>query len=579
MFAPLLSILHKMHWRGPVFSAATTLVLTLSVVLISVVLDGCEGGISGPVGASTGTGTGARGGGAGGGGGGGMGTPGPLLPARIRRLTNAEYDASVQALLGTSQRPSSTFPPDARQGSFTLNDAQRVDPILAKQLDVAALALVSEARGNGRLAALAPCASPTTAGEACATAFIQLFGARAYRRAIAADETAALIAVYHAAADGVTHDEGIDLVARAMLQSAGFLYVTELGGAPAPGATTATLTADEMASALSYTLTAGPPDQTLLDDAGAGALATADGRERQARRLLASPQGRARVVRVVREWFGIDGIANSAKDTTAYPEFAALRDSMDAESVGFIGEVVSNGTGTVGELLGADWTVADGPLAAMYGVSSMGTGRTSLAIAGRRGLLNQGAFLSVYAHASETAPVLRGVAIVRRVACLPLKSPTELNIMVTPPLPDPNKTTRQRFDIHATDPLCRSCHVSIDGFGFAFEGYDGMGRARTMDGGHPVDSTTTVQTGRDFDGGYADSNALAVALAGSADVRTCAARQLFRGSAGRSDDSAAGAEQAFVDGWRSLPADAQGSVVETLIAFVRSDQFAKRSVP
>jgi len=284
-------------------------------------------------------------------------------------------------------------------------------------------------------------------------------------------------------------------------------------------------------------------------------------------------------VRVVREWFGVDRIGDTAKDATVYPAFAGVKTAMEAESLRFIDEVMTHGTGTVGELLGADWTIADAPLAAIYGVGSAGSGRTSLAGVGRRGLLNQGAFLSVYAHASETAPVLRGVAIMRRVACMPLKSPTELNIVVTPPMPDPSKTTRQRFDVHATDTLCRSCHQSIDAFGFAFEGYDGMGKARTTDSNLPVDSTTTVATGHDFDGSYADSNALAAALAASADVRACAARQIFRASAGRSDDSVAGAETAFVDLWRTLPGDAQGNVIETLVAFARSSQFVERSVP
>ena len=159
-------------------------------------------------------------------------------------------------------------------------------------------------------------------------------------------------------------------------------------------------------------------------------------------------------------------------------------------------------------------------------------------------MLNQGAFLSVYAHASETAP---GPAR-RRASCggspaCRCKSPTELNIMVTPPLPDPTKTTRQRFDIHATDPLCRSCHTSIDAFGFAFEGFDGMGQARThRQRAAGRQRRPWCRPVSDFDGSYADSNALATALAGSADVRTCVARQLFRASAGRSDDSAAGAE-------------------------------------
>jgi hypothetical protein len=521
---------------------------------------GCTGSISGPPGDI--------------GGGGGATAAGPLLPARIRRLTNAEYDASVQALLGTSQKPSATFPPDARQGSFTLNDAQRVDPVLAKQLDVAAQALVTEARGNGKLAALASCGG--AAGEACAKTFINGFGARAYRRPLGSDETTALVAVYHVGADGATHDEGIDLVARAMLQSAAFLYVTELGDEAARTAKV-TLTANETAAALSYVLAAGPPDQALLDAAGAGALATADGREQQARRLLALSGGRERAVRVVREWFGIDRIGDTAKDTTVYPAFAGVKSSMEAESVAFIDDVLTSGTGTVGELLGADWTIADAPLAAVYGVSSAGTGHTSLAPVGRRGLLNQGAFLSVYAHASETAPVLRGVAIMRRVACMLLRSPSELNITVTPPLPDPSKTTRQRFDVHVTDALCRSCHTNIDAFGFAFEGYDGMGKTRTMDSNLPVDSTTTLATGMDFDGSYADSNGLAAALADSGDVRTCAARQLFRASAGRSDDSAAGAEAAFIEVWKTLPPEAQGNVIETLVAFVRSPGFVERS--
>ena len=557
-----------MYLRRPVFSVAAAFAFSFASFGLIGGLSGCVGSISGP--------SGQNGGGPGGS---GSENPSPLLPARVRRLTNAEYDSSVRTLLGTSQKPSSTFPPDARQGSFTLNDAQRVDPVLAKQLDVAALALVAEARGNGKLGQLAPCAAATSGGEACATTFIQSFGKQAYRRALTANETAALVVVYHAGADGAAYEDGIDLIARALLQSAGFLYVTELGNTPQQG--TVTLTADELAAELSYVVGAGPPDQPLLDAAAAGDLVTPEGREQQGRRLLMLPDGRARLVRVVREWLGIDRIADTAKDTTVYPGFAALRDSMEAESLGFVDEVMSRGTGTVGELLGADWTIADGPLAAMYGVASAGAGaRTSLAAVGRRGILNQGAFLSVYAHASETAPVLRGVAIMRRVACLPLKSPTELNIMITPPAPDPSKTTRQRFDIHVTDPLCRSCHVNIDAFGFAFEAFDGMGQVRATDSGLPVDSTTTVQTGQDFDGAYPDSDALATALAGSASVRACAARQIFRASAGRSDDAVVGSENAFIDGWRtSLPADAQGSLVETLIAFVKSDQFVKRRTP
>src|SRR3954452_13481260 len=92
-------------------------------------------------------------------------------------------------------------PPDARQGpagapagpAFTVNDAQRVDPVLADKLDAAAQALVTEARGSGKLAALAPCANMTSGGEACAQRFVLSFGAKAYRRPLTDDEVTALV--------------------------------------------------------------------------------------------------------------------------------------------------------------------------------------------------------------------------------------------------------------------------------------------------------------------------------------------------------------------------------------------------
>ena len=117
------------------------------------------------------------------------------------------------------------------------------------------------------------------------------------------------------------------------------------------------MTPHEIASLLSYLVTAGPPDQALLDDVDA--LATADGREQQLRRLLPTLEARTRLVRVVREWLGIDGIAELDKDSNVYPPFAAHHDAIAAESVSFIDEVLSNGAGTLQELLGAEWTIID----------------------------------------------------------------------------------------------------------------------------------------------------------------------------------------------------------------------------
>lgn len=515
-----------------------------------------------------------------------------VLPARVRRLTNAEYDAAVQSLLGTTASMSDkfSFPPDARQGpanapagpAFTVNDAQRVDPVLADKLDAAAQAIVTEARSNGKLAALSPCTNPTSGGEACAKTFLQTFGAKAYRRALSNDELTGLVSgptsVYHVGADGYTYNDGIDLLTRVILQSAGFIYLTELGEAGA-GATFE-LTANETANALSFLLTAAPADDTLLGNAASGMLATPDGREAEARRLLATPKGQARFVRVIKEWLGITDVAHREKAQDVYPAFAGVARSMESESDAFISEVLYKSTGTLTELLTADWTITDGPLASVYGVQSAGAGkRTSLSAVKRRGILGQGAFLSVFANNNSSHPVFRGVAILRRVGCVNVPDPSVQGIVVSFPAADTTKTTRARFEAHAKDTRCAACHKTIDAVGFAFDNFDGMGKERTSENNLPVDTSVTVTTGADFDGTYADGGALLTAMARSTAVKTCLARQIFHSTAARSDSSVAGVENAFIDVWKTMPAAKQDNLTEVLVAFVRSPLFVQRRTP
>jgi hypothetical protein len=189
----------------------------------------------------------------------------------------------------------------------------------------------------------------------------------------------------------------------------------------------------------------------------------------------------------------------------------------------------------------------------------------------------------------------------RRVACMTIPDPTSLNIIVVPPLPDATKSTRDRFDIHAKDAACATCHTAIDAIGFAFELFDGMGAQRPAgsqagtlkdDNGVNTTSSTTLAAGSlsgDFAGSYADSNALATALAGSGQVRECMARQMFRAAVGgpryldsdvrKAEDRFAAAEASFVAFWKQLPSDSQGTFKEALVAYVRSPLFDQRSAP
>jgi hypothetical protein len=541
-----------------------------------------SGGTAGKGGGTTG---GSGGAGAVGTGGAGGGVPLPpdtekaeLLPAGIRRLTNAEFAASVGALLGVPLPADISLPPDARQDGFTRNAAQRVDPVLAKQLDAIAQALSASARPQ--FDTLAPCAEAGGSDE-CAASFIASFGAKAYRRPLTSEEAAALLDLYTIGFTDGSYAEGIELVIRGVLQSAGFLYITEIGDGTASDPIA--LTPRELATSLSYLVTAQPPTDAFVARAEAGEFTTPEGRAQGALDLLNTAGAQATVLRMVREWTGVDRIVDTGKDLTAYPLWNdGVRTAMIGELDAFITAVVVGGGG-VGDLLGADWTMADATLADLYGVTFPGGNgfqRVSLAGTGRRGILNQGAFLSVYAHASESAPVFRGVAVLDRIVCLPPDSPTSVDMEVpAPPQPDKTNTTRERFEaIHSTQSWCAGCHSTIDAIGFSFEHFDGMGMFRETENSKPVNSATSVTSdmGMDFSGDYANSDELALALSQSASVRACFARHLFRSSAAVSGTAVQTSEDSFVESWRANPSAESGNIVQAILAYASNPIFAYR---
>ncbi len=500
------------------------------------------------------------------------------LPVRIRRLTDAEWQAAATSLFGVTSMTAAQFTPDSTQTGFAVNDGQQVDPVFAGQVDTSAHEIATAA---ALLPSTAPCADSTNGGAACAQSFIATLAPQAYRRPATQSELAGLLVVYHAAADGGAYSDGIQAVIAAVLESPGFLYVTEMGSATGD---TVTMTDYEIASELSFLFTGNPPDSALLSAAQAGQLQSPSTRQTQARRLLATANAKTQLTKVIEEWLGIDSVGTIAKDTTVYPQFAGVQQSLKAESDAFISEIVWGEGKGVAELFGANWTMADANAASFYGAAPPdATGRVSLVGTGRTGILDQGAFLSVYAHASQSAPVLRGVAILRNIACVVIPDPSTLNIVVVPPPPNPAETTRELYNVHATDPVCASCHTQIDSLGFAFENFDGQGMMRSTDATPPlpVDSTTTVaSTTADLGGSYADSSGLAATIASSVAVRTCFARKMFQYAAARNDSDAVvkAVEDGFVSTWSALPQDAQNSLIEVLVAYAGSPAFVTRKV-
>jgi Protein of unknown function (DUF1588)/Protein of unknown function (DUF1585) len=119
--------------------------------------------------------------------------------------------------------------------------------------------------------------------------------------------------------------------------------------------------------------------------------------------------------------------------------------------------------------------------------------------------------------------------------------------------------------------MCAGCHVTIDGFGFGFEQFDGIGALRALDQGKPVDTRGHVAGTGEIDGDFTGVSELATRLAGSRHLTACFTRQAYRFAMGQiepqGDDLGA-----LSDGFSS-----DAPMRDLLVSIVVSELFATRA--
>ena len=59
-------------------------------------------------------------------------------------------------------------------------------------------------------------------------------------------------------------------------------------------------------------------------------------------------------------------------------------------------------------------------------------------------------------------------------------------------------TTRERMEMHRTNPTCRSCHLFMDPIGLALDNYDVTGKWRIRENGMPLDTRGTFYDGTEI---------------------------------------------------------------------------------
>jgi hypothetical protein len=219
---------------------------------------------------------------------------------------------------------------------------------------------------------------------------------------------------------------------------------------------------------------------------------------------------------------------------------------MAAELDQYFDQVLWGGTGSLRELLTSTRTAVDSNLATLvYNINAPRAGfqATTLDPQNRQGILTRAGFLTAHSDVDSSGPIPRGVFVMNSLLCFPPLTPPP-NIPSPPPASSAvqaHQTTRQRFGDHVSQSFCRGCHDTIDGIGFGFEQFDGMGVYRTTENGTPVD-TSGVLKNTDIDGTFVGASQLAQKLVGSQEVLGCFVKHAYRYAMGQEEDPQASAE-------------------------------------
>jgi hypothetical protein len=525
----------------------------------------------------------ASGGSAGTGGTGGTGGTAPLdckTPspgtAPLRRLSNAEYRNSVSDLFATISGFSSVvasatreFPAEPESLGFR-NSAQflTVQTLAAEKYMDAAEALAEKAATG---AGVVPC-TPVAGDEmTCARAFIQGFGARAYRRPLTGEETTRFETQFQSALGSYDFTTGVEWTIFSMLQSPAFLYRVELGQ---PSATATTRpTPHETASRLSYLFWQSLPDSALLAAAEGGELDTAAEVETKAREMLADPRS-ARLFQYFDEWLDLDRLDDFARDDEVFPELPPELPSLYREETRtFVQSLLSRPDGAFGELLTAPYTFANEALADFYDLDAVsGSSFVRVSDPRRSGILTQ-AMLVAQDKPYRTSIVRRGLKVRTGLLCQNVPAPPN-DVELTLDAIAPGLSQRERLAQHRENATCAGCHVLLDPIGVVFESFDAVGRYRTEDeADQPIDTTSEISDTRDANGSVIDAHGLGELLAASSEARDCYVTQTFRFFFGREVEPADACSIALL---RTKFAQKNLSLSELLVALTTTDAFLYR---
>lgn len=461
-------------------------------------------------------------------------------PPMLRRLTEAQYRATVAAVFGPDIPVVGRFERGLRsEGLIAVGSSEAgLSPFSIEQYDLSAQGIAAAVVGEAHRETLVPCtpASVSAFDETCAREFIGLYGPQLFRRPLSAAEVDSWVAVASDAQQrlGRFYD-GLEFALAGMLVAPDFLLRIE--AAQPDDAGVWQLDPWSRAARLSFFLTGAGPDAQLLAAAQSGALDSPEGLAAEVDRLMQGAPFEAAVREFFADMLYFDQFDDLAKDPVIYPAFnSTVAADAQEQTLRTITDHLLAGEGDYREL----FTTRAAPLTRSLGVVY----RQPVAVrdgwaqaefsaqSGRAGIQSQLAFLALHSHPGRSSPTLRGKAIREVFLCQHVPDPP-VDVDFVGINDDANAarpTARDRLEAHRTQPACKACHTLMDPLGLTLERYDGLGAFRTKENGAIIDVSGSLD-GREF----AAATGLGQALADHPETTSCLVRKVYRAGVGRKE--------------------------------------------
>ncbi|WP_187345917.1 DUF1592 domain-containing protein [Sorangium cellulosum] len=263
--------------------------------------------------------------------------------------------------------------------------------------------------------------------------------------------------------------------------------------------------------------------------------------------MLDDPRARMGLEAWIRWLLRLDDLATETKE--AVELLPDVRASMASEAVKLAEYVAFDGDGRIDTLFLAPYTMMDGALGRHYGVDLAPDAAwqpVEFPTHDRVGLLGTAGVLTRYSGRYQPPwPARRYWLLSDTLLCemLPIAPPAP-SVLGTPTVP--MRSARQQMIEVTASPDCMACHFAVNPLGFAFVGFDTLGRAVSTDGESPVDPSGALPVGDSSELSFTGQPDLIRQLMDRPETGRCLARRLLSYALDPSPDSGNAEHSRFV---------------------------------